>query len=121
MNFELEKYIKNILDIYEGDYDLAIELCKDFLNLFEENTFNLIEMQIKKQDGKALAKLAHKLKGAVCNFNMKNLEVYLKELEEMGKQAQFHTGTENIDKIKKEIEKFKVSIDFFELNKVHGK
>lgn len=114
---KLDMYIDNILDIYEGDYELTLALCQDLIDMFKKDFFEVIQDMIIKQDGQGITKLAHKLKGAVSNFNMKDLKNYLLELEKMGREYKFDRCTESIEKIREEVKKFEHELNEYSQKK----
>ena len=90
-------YFTNILETCDGNLDFLIELSTDLLNMFSSETHEMLGKYIQEENGENIAKTAHKLRGAVVNFNMEKTASLLQELELMGKRNDLKGSTEKTE------------------------
>lgn len=110
-------YFTNILDNCDYDFEFLMELSTDLINMFSPDMYESIEKYIKEKDGESVAKLSHKLRGAVVNFNMYEATLLLKQLEHKGKQNDLNGSHEIIEKIRREMAQFSKAIEVYRKEK----
>lgn len=97
--------VLNITELEErldGDFPLFIELMELF---FEDSKSLLIKINdsISRNDGEALRKSAHTLKGAVSNFSAQRAYDAAYELELAGRNAEFKAAPDKYASLEREI------------------
>lgn len=111
------KPFSHILNLCDGDQEFFMEICSDFFELFTEAMFKQLEEDIENKEGERIIKTAHKLRGAVDNFNLCSLSQHLWTLEKMGKEDFYDEAFIYVDKIKKELSDFKKEVELYLIQK----
>ncbi len=92
-----------ILKRFDGDKDFLAELVEIFVNDVPEQ-LSKIKEDVDNRNGKGLEKSAHKLKGAIVNFEEKTAFETALQMELMGKKNKLDGVEEAYDTLVKEIE-----------------
>ncbi len=92
-----------ILKRFDGEKDFLAELVEIFVNDVPEQ-LSKIKEDVNNRNGNGLEKSAHKLKGAIANFEEKAAFETALQLEMMGKKNKLDGVEEAYDTLVKEIE-----------------
>ncbi len=92
-----------ILERFDGEKEFLAELVEIFTNDIPEQ-FSEIQKAVDNRNGKDLEKSAHKLKGAVANFEEKAAFEAALKIEMMGKENKLDGIEEAYDILVKEVE-----------------
>ncbi|HOK03191.1 MAG TPA: Hpt domain-containing protein [Spirochaetota bacterium] len=94
---------KELIDRLDKDFQLFTELAELFF-VDSISILKKIENSIDSKNSEELRKTAHTLKGAVANFSAKRAYDAAFELENAGKNGEFHDVVKKFEILKKEIE-----------------
>jgi HPt (histidine-containing phosphotransfer) domain-containing protein len=93
-----------------------VELFREFVEIFREDSPSLmdcIRQGAEKQDGSALARGAHSLKGLVSNFGARSAVDAAKQLEDIGQHHRWKEVPAAIAQLTVEIEQLHSELDQF--------
>ncbi|MCR4289630.1 MAG: Hpt domain-containing protein [Candidatus Scalindua sp.] len=92
-----------ILKRFDGEKEFLTELIEIFINDIQEQLSGIKEA-VDNRNSKDLERSAHKLKGAVANFEEKTAFEAALQLEIMGKESKLDEAEEAYDTLMKEVE-----------------
>jgi len=92
-----------ILKRFDGEKEFLAELVEIFVNDTPEQ-FSEIQKAVDNRNGRDLEKSAHKLKGAIANFEKKAAFEIALQLEMMGRKNKLDGVEEVYDTLVKEVE-----------------
>jgi len=92
-----------ILKKFDGEKEFLTELIEIFLNDIPEQLSEIKEA-VDNRNSKELERSAHKLKGAVANFEEKAVFEAALQLEMMGRESKLDGAEEDYDTLMKEVE-----------------
>jgi HPt (histidine-containing phosphotransfer) domain-containing protein len=101
----LEFDIKKALRFFENDFELLEEAFGVFVETLP-SYLDAIRSAIAKGDSEALRRSAHRLKGAVANFQVEELANLALTLELMGKEKRFGEAEKTFSHLEKTLSVF---------------
>lgn len=109
---DTKHYFVNICDLCDGDLNLVLELCAVMHRLFAEE-MKYADACVRDGDFDTLAKIAHKLRSAVVNFEMDTAVSLLSRLEQISKMEDAQRA-EDFTEAKRVIALLKTEAEQFE-------
>ena len=85
-----------LLDLYEGDLELLI----DVIDVFVETAEGMVDELARSETPDALASAAHSLKGAVVNFGAEKVRARLQQLEEEARSGDVANTEQSIGEVR---------------------
>ena len=101
----LEIDFNSILETFSGDLDWFKEIFELFVEKYPDY-IKTIKTAISENDGKALERAAHSLKGSVSLFKISDIINSASKLELMGKEGKLEEAVQTLSKLEYLISEF---------------